>query len=86
MPRLLYAMLGELPIAVEDGKVHLGGSVGYCAQSAWIRNATLRDNATQPSNQYLHIYVYMHLRDRHLGLRVYIYIYIFISYYISSYL
>ena len=21
-----------------------GGSVGYCAQSAWIQNATLRDN------------------------------------------
>ncbi|CAJ1377586.1 unnamed protein product [Effrenium voratum] len=43
---LLYAMLGELPIAPEDGKVCLTGTVGYCAQNAWIRNATLRDNIT----------------------------------------
>ncbi|CAE7780183.1 Abcc1 [Symbiodinium pilosum] len=43
---LLYALLGELPIAAEEGKTYLTGTVGYCAQSAWIRNATLRDNIT----------------------------------------
>ncbi|CAE6929912.1 ABCC1 [Symbiodinium natans] len=43
---LLYALLGELPIDPADGKTYLTGSVGYCAQSAWIRNATLRDNIT----------------------------------------
>ncbi|CAE7247421.1 YCF1, partial [Symbiodinium necroappetens] len=43
---LLYALLGELPIPAEDGKTYLTGSIGYCAQSAWIRNATLRDNIT----------------------------------------
>jgi len=43
---LLYGMLGELPIAAEAGKAYLTGTVGYCAQSAWIRNATLRDNIT----------------------------------------
>jgi len=47
---LLYALLGELPIDEADGEVHLDGSVGYCAQSAWIRNATLRDNITNDSS------------------------------------
>lgn len=46
---LLYAILGELPIAPADGKVCLSGSVGYCSQNAWIRNATLRDNITSSS-------------------------------------
>lgn len=26
------------------GEVEFGGSLGYCQQSAWIQNATLRDN------------------------------------------
>lgn len=26
------------------GTVKLGGSVGYCPQSAWIQNATIREN------------------------------------------
>lgn len=43
---LLFAMLGELPIDPTVGKVHLRGSIGYCAQNAWIRNTTLRDNIT----------------------------------------
>jgi len=43
---LLYALLGELPMDEASGKAYLGGSVGYCAQSAWIRNATVRDNIT----------------------------------------
>lgn len=43
---LLYALLGELPIDPVDGRMHLAGSVGYCAQSAWVRNASLRDNIT----------------------------------------
>jgi len=47
---LLYAMLGELPIHPEAGKINFTGSVGYCAQSAWIRNATLRDNITSSSS------------------------------------
>lgn len=47
---LLYAMLGELPIATDAGKVNLTGTVGYCSQNAWIRNATLRDNITSSSS------------------------------------
>eukprot|EP00931_Biecheleriopsis_adriatica_P043856 TRINITY_DN2505_c0_g1_i1.p1 TRINITY_DN2505_c0_g1~~TRINITY_DN2505_c0_g1_i1.p1 ORF type:complete len:1331 (+),score=315.55 TRINITY_DN2505_c0_g1_i1:86-4078(+) len=43
---LLYALLGELPIAEASGKVFLSGSVGYCAQSAWVRNASLKNNIT----------------------------------------
>jgi ABC-type multidrug transport system fused ATPase/permease subunit len=27
-----------------SGSVKLGGSIGYCPQSAWIQNATIRDN------------------------------------------
>eukprot|EP00930_Biecheleria_cincta_P056960 TRINITY_DN4297_c0_g1_i1.p1 TRINITY_DN4297_c0_g1~~TRINITY_DN4297_c0_g1_i1.p1 ORF type:complete len:1513 (-),score=323.57 TRINITY_DN4297_c0_g1_i1:311-4849(-) len=42
---LLYALLGELPLQAGD-RVHLGGSIGYCAQNAWIRNASLKDNIT----------------------------------------
>jgi len=41
---LLFALLGELPIDPADGRVCLTGSVGYCAQTAWVRNASLRDN------------------------------------------
>ncbi|OJA15999.1 hypothetical protein AZE42_13449, partial [Rhizopogon vesiculosus] len=27
-----------------SGKVEFGGSLGYCAQNAWIQNTTIRDN------------------------------------------
>lgn len=43
---LLYAMLGELPIDATAGSAALSGSIGYCAQQAWVRNATLKDNIT----------------------------------------
>ncbi|QRV82925.1 ABC transporter transmembrane region [Ceratobasidium sp. AG-Ba] len=39
---LLLGMLGEMPQT--KGKVVFGGRTAYCAQSAWIQNATLRDN------------------------------------------
>ena len=29
-----------------SGSVKLGGSIGYCPQSAWIQNATIRENVT----------------------------------------
>lgn len=41
---LLQAMLGELPIDPKDGQLASSGSVGYCAQTPWLRNALLRDN------------------------------------------
>lgn len=43
---LLYALLGELPIAEADGAAYLSGSVGYCAQVAWVRNTSLKNNIT----------------------------------------
>eukprot|EP00928_Gymnodinium_smaydae_P077462 TRINITY_DN6080_c0_g7_i1.p1 TRINITY_DN6080_c0_g7~~TRINITY_DN6080_c0_g7_i1.p1 ORF type:complete len:1398 (+),score=351.18 TRINITY_DN6080_c0_g7_i1:584-4195(+) len=43
---LLYALLGELKVDADSGFAALGGSVAYCAQSAWVRNAKLRDNIT----------------------------------------
>jgi len=43
---LLYALLGELPIETADGSAHLASTTGYCAQVAWVRNASLRDNIT----------------------------------------
>jgi len=42
----LFAMLGELPIPRESGHAALRGTVGYCAQTAWVRNSSLRDNIT----------------------------------------
>ncbi|KAK9896913.1 hypothetical protein P389DRAFT_194562 [Cystobasidium minutum MCA 4210] len=39
---LLSSMIGEMKRM--NGTVTFGGSVGYCAQQAWIQNATLRDN------------------------------------------
>ena len=39
---LFAGMLGELNRSA--GTVHIFGRVGYCAQQAWIQNATLRDN------------------------------------------
>ncbi|CAK5271106.1 unnamed protein product [Mycena citricolor] len=41
---LLQAMIGEMRRT--EGTVVFGGSIGYVAQSAWIRNATLGDNIT----------------------------------------
>ncbi|KAJ3775268.1 ABC transporter [Lentinula raphanica] len=39
---LLQGIIGEMRRT--DGKVKFGGSVGYCPQSAWIQNATIREN------------------------------------------
>ena len=39
---LLAGLLNELDLPM--GRVTLCGSVAYCAQEPWIRNATLRDN------------------------------------------
>lgn len=38
---LLRALLGEMRTF---GSVEFGGRLGYCQQSAWIQNATVRDN------------------------------------------
>ncbi|KAJ7593418.1 ABC transporter [Mycena floridula] len=39
---LLQAIIGEMRRT--SGSVVFGASVGYCPQSAWIQNATIRDN------------------------------------------
>ena len=39
---LLSGILGEMKR--REGHVFLSGSVGYCAQSAWIQNASVKDN------------------------------------------
>ncbi|CAG8569610.1 26962_t:CDS:10 [Dentiscutata erythropus] len=41
---LLSALVGEMKRI--KGDVSFGGNVGYCPQTAWIQNATLRDNIT----------------------------------------
>ncbi|CAG8746147.1 2894_t:CDS:10, partial [Cetraspora pellucida] len=41
---LLSALVGEMKRI--KGEVSFGGNVGYCPQTAWIQNATLRDNIT----------------------------------------
>ncbi|KAF0540793.1 ABC transporter [Gigaspora margarita] len=41
---LLSALIGEMKRI--KGEVIFGGNVGYCPQTAWIQNATLRDNIT----------------------------------------
>lgn len=41
---LLQGLIGEMRKV--SGHVSFGGRVGYCAQTAWIQNATLRDNIT----------------------------------------
>ncbi|KAK0469912.1 ABC transporter, partial [Desarmillaria tabescens] len=45
---LLQGMVGEMRrvpnINGDRGTIKFGGSVGYCPQSAWIQNATIRDN------------------------------------------
>ncbi|KAM6504236.1 ABC transporter [Amanita muscaria] len=39
---LLQGLIGEMKMT--SGKVTFGGSVSYCPQSAWIQNATIREN------------------------------------------
>lgn len=39
---LLQGLLGEM--RKTKGTITFGGSVGYCPQSAWIQNATIREN------------------------------------------
>lgn len=39
---LLEGLIGEM--RKTTGTVQFGGSVGYCPQSAWIQNATIREN------------------------------------------
>ncbi|KAH8989225.1 ABC transporter [Lactarius hatsudake] len=39
---LLQGLIGDM--RKTNGSVRVGGSVAYCAQSAWIQNATIRDN------------------------------------------
>ncbi|KIJ66694.1 hypothetical protein HYDPIDRAFT_149564 [Hydnomerulius pinastri MD-312] len=41
---LLQGLIGEMRKV--SGQVTLGGRVAYCPQTAWIQNATLRDNIT----------------------------------------
>ncbi|KAG1728440.1 hypothetical protein EDB19DRAFT_1642493 [Suillus lakei] len=41
---LMQGLIGEMRKV--SGHVSFGGSVGYCPQTAWIQNATLRDNIT----------------------------------------
>ncbi|KAL0575903.1 hypothetical protein V5O48_006076 [Marasmius crinis-equi] len=41
---LLQGLIGEMRRT--EGTVRFGGSVGYCPQSAWIQNATIRENVT----------------------------------------
>ncbi|PSR78986.1 hypothetical protein PHLCEN_2v7173 [Hermanssonia centrifuga] len=41
---LLNGLIGEMRKV--QGHVSFGGSVAYCAQTAWIQNATLRENIT----------------------------------------
>ncbi|KAG1821118.1 ABC protein [Suillus subaureus] len=41
---LLQGLIGEMRKV--SGHVSFGGRVGYCPQTAWIQNATLRDNIT----------------------------------------
>ncbi|EJU00125.1 ABC transporter [Dacryopinax primogenitus] len=39
---LLQGLIGEM--RQTSGEVKFGGSVGYCSQTAWIQNATVRNN------------------------------------------
>lgn len=39
---LLSALIGDMKRT--SGNVTFGGSIGYCAQTAWIQNASLRNN------------------------------------------
>ncbi|PPR03680.1 hypothetical protein CVT24_007801 [Panaeolus cyanescens] len=48
---LLSGLIGDMRRV--SGEVEFGGSVAFCAQTAWIQNATVRDNITfgQPFNE-----------------------------------
>lgn len=39
---MLQGLIGEM--RKTEGSVKFGGSVAYCSQSAWIQNATIREN------------------------------------------
>ncbi|KAN0132956.1 hypothetical protein V8E53_009321 [Lactarius tabidus] len=39
---LLQGLIGDMRRT--EGSVRVGGSIAYCSQSAWIQNATIRDN------------------------------------------
>ncbi len=39
---ILAALLGEM--SKTDGQVHVSGTIAYVPQTAWILNATLKDN------------------------------------------
>lgn len=41
---LLQGLIGEMRRASEPESVKFGGSVAYCSQSAWIQNASVREN------------------------------------------
>ncbi|EGN99138.1 hypothetical protein SERLA73DRAFT_168655 [Serpula lacrymans var. lacrymans S7.3] len=57
MSSLLQGLIGEMRKV--SGKVSFGSRVDYCLQTAWIQNATLRDNVTfsQPfdEDKYWHV-------------------------------
>lgn len=46
---LLQAMIGEMRQTRGDGKVVFGGKVAYCAQVAWIQNASVVSVLCGPS-------------------------------------
>ncbi|KAI8865339.1 P-loop containing nucleoside triphosphate hydrolase protein, partial [Ramicandelaber brevisporus] len=39
---ILGALVGEMKRV--SGTIEFGGTIGYCTQTAWIQNATVRDN------------------------------------------
>ncbi|KAJ7064111.1 ABC protein [Mycena amicta] len=41
---LLQGLIGEMRVAATEGGWTFSGCVAYCPQTAWIQNATLRDN------------------------------------------
>ncbi|KAJ7064091.1 ABC protein [Mycena amicta] len=41
---LLQGLIGEMRVAAAEGGWTFSGRVAYCPQTAWIQNATLRDN------------------------------------------
>ncbi|KAF8896247.1 ABC transporter [Infundibulicybe gibba] len=41
---LLQGIIGEMRRTDAAGEIKFGGTVGYCPQSAWIQNATIREN------------------------------------------
>jgi ABC-type multidrug transport system fused ATPase/permease subunit len=41
---ILQALLGEMRPTTAGAVVQFGGTIGYCQQTAWIKNGSLRDN------------------------------------------